>query len=128
MRPASVVYVIGTLIMTGVFVAGCGSRPSNPSTSSGNANQSNQALMADPTKGMHLFQQNCASCHSTGTDTKFGPGLKGLFSKSELPNGRPVTVNNVEEWIQTGGGNMPSFLQLSKQQRADIVAYLQTLK
>ncbi|WDL99990.1 cytochrome c [Alicyclobacillus cycloheptanicus] len=97
-----------------------------PRTINQNGNQ--QVLIGDPAKGQQLFQQNCASCHSTGTETIFGPGLKGLFSKSSLPNGQPVTVANVEAWIQTGGGNMPSFAQLSDQDRADLAAYLKTLK
>lgn len=125
MKTESWISVAGSCFVAGVFLIGCGMSGS-PSTQ--NASGSQQALFGDPAKGQQLFQQNCASCHSTGTETIFGPGLKGLFSKSSLPNGQPVTVANVEAWIQTGGGNMPSFTQLSAQDRADLAAYLKTLK
>ncbi|MCL6444114.1 MAG: cytochrome c [Alicyclobacillus sp.] len=123
MKAANWISVAGACFFAGVFLIGCGTSPSTQNTTG-----SKQVLIGDPAKGQQLFQQNCASCHSTGTETIFGPGLKGLFSKSSLPNGQTVTVANVEAWIQTGGGNMPSFAQLSDQDRADLVAYLKTLK
>jgi mono/diheme cytochrome c family protein len=125
MKTAHFLSVIGVCLTTAIFVIGCGA---SESSSGQNTNGSQQVLIGDPAKGQQLFQQNCASCHSTGTKTIFGPGLKGLFSKSSLPNGQSVTVSNVEQWIQTGGGNMPSFAQLSNQDRADLVAYLKKLK
>ncbi len=36
-------------------------------------------------KGKDLFSQNCDVCHnSDSTETKVGPGLKGLFKKETL--------------------------------------------
>ncbi len=125
MKTANMLPVVGACLIMGIFLFGCGTSGS-PSTQ--NTNETRQVLVGNPSTGIHLFQQYCSSCHSTGTETIFGPGLKGLFSKSSLPNGQPVTVSNVEEWIETGGGNMPSFAELSPQDRADLAAYLKTLK
>lgn len=86
----------------------------------------------DPKKGKDIFEQNCDVCHNAdSTDTKVGPGLKGLFKKDNLtsdPN-KKVTDANVMDIINKGSpAGMPGFEdQLSAQQRADVLAYLKTL-
>ena len=82
----------------------------------------------DPAKGKEVFEQ-CAMCHNAdSTETKVGPGLKGLFKMDKLVNGKPVTEANVRELINAGGNGMPSYAdQLSEQDKNDVIAYLKTL-
>ena len=85
---------------------------------------------ADPEKGNELFDEQCASCHhSASTERKTGPGLKLLFAKPKLEsNGKPVTDANVLEKIEKGGNGMPPFKDgLTKDDKADLLAYLKTL-
>lgn len=85
--------------------------------------------------GKKVFSENCELCHNTAnTQTKIGPGLKGLFKHKELPySHRPTTVANVREQIEKGNANakpmpMPPFgSKLSKTQISDVIAYLKTL-
>ncbi|QSO46455.1 c-type cytochrome [Alicyclobacillus mengziensis] len=122
---------IGLIIAIAGFVVGCGTsggaNATNNASGNGNTSQPAATLTGDATQGVRLFQQSCSMCHSTGTNTVVGPGLQGIMNKSKLPNGKPVTDENVMNWIRTGGGGMPGFPQLTNQQRADIVAYLKTL-
>ncbi len=130
----------GAIVLFAAFLVGCGNTV--PGSNSGATNSAASAPAANsaasssatptaatgnPTKGQTLFTQNCSGCHSTGTDTKVGPGLKNLFARSALPNGKQVTEQNIEGWITTGGGSMPAFPQLSDQDKADLAAYLKTL-
>jgi len=84
-----------------------------------------------PEKGKDVFEQNCAVCHNAdSTDTKIGPGLKGLFKKAALVNKKKVTEESVIEFINMGSSEkgMPSFADLlSDQEKADLIAYLKTL-
>jgi mono/diheme cytochrome c family protein len=53
------------------------------------------AKKGDPDKGKEVFQQ-CTPCHNAdSTEKKMGPGLKGLFSKEKLNNGKKPTEENV---------------------------------
>jgi mono/diheme cytochrome c family protein len=74
--------------------------------------------------GQQIFDQNCSVCHTLTTERKVGPGLAGLFSLSQLPNGQPFNEANLADWIRTGGRGMPGF-PLSDQQMAELIAYLQ---
>lgn len=92
-------------------------------------------LSPEAKEGKKLFDQNCEMCHFPNkTETKIGPGLKGLFKRKELPySHRPVTVANVKEQIEKGNAHahpmpMPPFgSKFSKDQLNDLVAYLKTL-
>jgi cytochrome c len=79
-------------------------------------------------KGKEVFDQ-CSVCHNAdSTETKVGPGLKGLFKMDKLVNGKPVTEANVRELINAGGNGMPAYAdQLSDQDKNDLIAYLKTL-
>lgn len=85
--------------------------------------------------GKKIFESNCALCHiATSTQTKIGPGLKGLLKRKELPySHRPATVANVREQIEDGSPKvkpvpMPAFgSKLSAAQINDVIAYLKTL-
>ncbi len=40
-------------------------------------------VVRGPAYGQRLFVDNCSPCHSTGTDTKVGPGLGGIFERAQ---------------------------------------------
>ena len=82
----------------------------------------------DPDKGKEVFQQ-CMPCHNAdSTEKKMGPGLKGLFSKEKLNNGKKVTEENVRSKIDEGGNGMPAYKEmLSDEEKDDLIAYLKTL-
>jgi len=81
-------------------------------------------------KGKDVFEQNCGVCHNAdSTERKMGPGLKGLYKKSELVNKKKVTDANVLDFLNKGSEKgMPPFAdQLTDQEKTDLVAYLKTL-
>jgi len=82
----------------------------------------------DPEKGKAVFEQ-CAICHNPDSDEKkMGPGLKGLFKKDKLSNGKKPTEANVRARIDEGGSGMPAYKDmLSDQEKDDLIAYLKTL-
>jgi len=82
----------------------------------------------DAKKGQAAFE-SCAPCHNTdSTDVKVGPGLKGLFMREKLVNGKPVNEENVKALITEGSGAMPPFGDaISSDDKDNIIAYLKTL-
>ena len=82
----------------------------------------------DAAKGKEVFEQ-CAVCHNAdSTEKKMGPGLKGLYKKAKLVNGKAVNDANVKALINAGGNGMPAYEDmLSDAERADVIAYLKTL-
>jgi cytochrome c len=82
----------------------------------------------DVAKGKEVFDQ-CAVCHDADTmEKKVGPGLKGLYKRDKLKNGKKVTDASVLAIINAGGNGMPAYSDmLSDAERADLVAYLKTL-
>ena len=82
----------------------------------------------DPEKGKDVFQQ-CSVCHNADTtEKKMGPGLKGLFSKEKMNNGKKPTEANVREKVDEGGNGMPAYKEmLSDEEKDDLIAYLKTL-
>jgi mono/diheme cytochrome c family protein len=86
------------------------------------------AFDGDAKKGEAAFAL-CGGCHnSDSTETKVGPGLKDLFKREKLVNGKPVNPENVKALITDGNGGMPSFGDsISPADKDDLVAYLQTL-
>jgi len=87
------------------------------------------AADGDAKKGEAAVSDNCAVCHNTdSTDVKIGPGLKGLFKREKLVNGKPVTEDNVKGIITDGSGGMPPFGDsISAADKDNIVAFLKTL-
>ena len=79
--------------------------------------------------GEKIFEVNCSACHfSDRQDKKVGPGLKGMFKRSKLPDsGLPVTAENVKDRIVNGGDKMPPFRHLKEAELKAIVDYLKTL-
>jgi mono/diheme cytochrome c family protein len=86
------------------------------------------AAKGDAAKGKEVFAQ-CAVCHNAdSTEQKMGPGLKGLFKRDKLANGKKVADATVREKIDEGGNGMPPFKDtLSDQEKDDVIAYLKTL-
>ncbi|HOQ46789.1 MAG TPA: cytochrome c [Bryobacteraceae bacterium] len=82
----------------------------------------------DVERGKAVFEQ-CAMCHSTtSTEKGIGPGLKGLFKRQKLANGKKVTEANVMEQIDEGGAGMPAYADmLSPEEKRNLLAYLKTL-
>ena len=84
---------------------------------------------ADAAKGKEVFEQ-CSVCHNADSDEKkMGPGLKGLFKKPTLADGKTkVTEANVQKKIDAGGNGMPGYEEmLSKAEKGDLIAFLKTL-
>ena len=79
-------------------------------------------------RGKEIFEQ-CSGCHSAETDEKkVGPSLKGLFQRSKLRNGKPVTEKNIRSRIDQGGDGMPAFSGLlSDKEKIDLISYLKAL-
>jgi cytochrome c len=86
------------------------------------------AKPGDANKGKEVFEQ-CSVCHNSDSEErKMGPGLKGLFKREKLVNGKPVNEANVRALINAGGNGMPSFMDLlSDEERDDVIAFLKTL-
>ena len=83
----------------------------------------------DAKKGKAVFDDNCAACHKPdSTETLVGPGLKGLFKKAKLTNGKAVSEMAIRDVIDKGGDVMPGFSDtLNAAQKDDVIAYLKTL-
>ncbi len=82
----------------------------------------------DAKKGQAAFE-GCAICHNAdSTETKIGPGLKDLYKREKLVNGKPVNDANVKALITDGSGAMPPFGDaISAEDKDNIIAYLKTL-
>jgi cytochrome c len=82
----------------------------------------------DADKGKEVFDQ-CSVCHNADSEEKkMGPGLKGLFKRDKLKNGKKVTEANVRAVVNAGGNGMPSYADLlSDEERDNLIAYLKTL-
>ena len=82
----------------------------------------------DAAKGKEVFEQ-CGVCHNAdSTEKKMGPGLKGLFSRDKMTNGKKPTEANVRAKVDEGGNGMPAYKEiLSDEDKDNVIAYLKTL-
>ncbi len=79
-------------------------------------------------KGKAVYADQCAVCHTLDSSKKLGPGMKGLFKKAKLQNGKPLTEASVRALIDAGGNGMPPYKDLlTAAQKNDLIAYLKTL-
>ena len=81
------------------------------------------AKPGDAAKGKDIFDSNCDVCHNAdSTETKVGPGLKGLFKQDNLNNKKKLTDANVRELINKGSpAGMPAFADmLTDEERDDV--------
>jgi cytochrome c2 len=90
---------------------------------------SSAEIVGSVEKGEEFYNARCLSCHNADSeDKKLGPGLKDLLKKESLPqSGRPATVENVKQQLIRPTVSMPSFANMTEQEMADLIAYLQTL-
>ena len=86
------------------------------------------AQKGNAAKGKEVFDQ-CGVCHNADSaEKKIGPGLKGLFKRDKLVNGKPVNDANVRAKIDEGGNGMPPYKDmLSDKEKDDLIAYLKKL-
>jgi cytochrome c len=82
----------------------------------------------DAAKGKEVFEQ-CGVCHNAdSTEKKMGPGLKGLFTRDKMLNGKKPTEANVRAKVDEGGNGMPAYKEiLSDEDKDNVIAYLKTL-
>ncbi|HXG34161.1 MAG TPA: c-type cytochrome [Bryobacteraceae bacterium] len=94
----------------------------------GAAAQSKGKSQGDAEQGKVVFEQ-CSVCHNADSEEKkLGPGLKGLFKKAKLANGKKVTEANVRAVIDAGGNGMPAYKEmLTDEEKNNLIAYLKTL-
>ena len=87
-----------------------------------------QAAPADAEKGKEVFEQ-CSVCHNADSEEKkMGPGLKGLYKKDKLVNGKKPSDATIKDIINKGGNGMPAYADmLSDEEKANLLAYLKTL-
>jgi mono/diheme cytochrome c family protein len=90
---------------------------------------SGTSMDADAARGQTIFDKQCSFCHyADRTESKLGPGLKGVLKGETLPiSGKPATPENVTQQLLNPYQNMPSFSSLSEQEIKDLVFYLKTL-
>ena len=83
----------------------------------------------DASRGKASFGNQCTVCHAADSNIKkLGPGLKGLFKRARLQNGKAVNEANVRAVIDAGGNGMPPYKDvLAAAQRDDLIAFLKTL-
>lgn len=79
--------------------------------------------------GAKLFEQSCSFCHFTdSTDTKVGPGLKGLFQKKKMSvSGWPLSPESVRRQLKTPFDQMPPFGSLNNEETSTLTDYLKSL-
>lgn len=88
-----------------------------------------QNATGDAAKGKEVYEQ-CGVCHNADSEEKkMGPGLKGLFKKATLADGKTKpTEENVRKKVDTGGNGMPAYEEmLEKKEKDDLIAFLKTL-
>ena len=101
------------------------SAPEKKSPTNGKAAANIAAIKA----GQTVFKTYCAICHHlASTETKVGPGLKGLAKREKFADGNKISGDTLRAWIEKGGKNMPPFKEtLTPEQIRDVVAFLKTL-
>jgi mono/diheme cytochrome c family protein len=73
--------------------------------------------------GKGTFDAQCGACHNAGSN-----GLKDLFRREKLSNGKPVNDANVSALIEEGGKGMPGYKDsLDETARKSLLAYLKSL-
>lgn len=119
------------MLAAAIALAAVPAQKKQPGKSGKAASQTAKKMAAagDKEKGKDVYKANCAVCHYTDkTDKRIGPGLKGLYKKAKMDNGKPVNDAKVREIIMEGYGKMMAFKEkLDKQQLEDLMAYVRTL-
>lgn len=95
-------------------------------------------IVGDSAAGAEWFlSEGCNACHSTGADKLVGPGQQGIYERAATRPGYNTpeqyiasSIKYPAEYIVEGYSNlMPTtWEEAEKQEIADIIAYLKTLK
>jgi len=72
-------------------------------------------LNGDEANGEVLYDANCAGCHGASAEGASGPAIYN------------EDADDFVEAIQEGEGSMPAFPDMSEQDIADIIAFVDTL-
>lgn len=100
-------------------------------------------LGGDSSRGKITFEKRCTGCHAVDANRE-GPALRGIFNRRAgaredfrysdalKKSGLTWSDGNLERWLQDSDslipGNAMDFSVAKAQERADIIAYLATLK
>ena len=98
-------FQMSLILLVALALVGCGENPRIAEI---------EALVGDAETGAPLYEANCRWCH----------GSNGRGAHSMYPGG--TLSPNLIETILEGLSGMPSFDNLSNQEIADIVAYIET--
>jgi len=104
----------GIVISLGTGLAGCHSK---------------QALTPQEAEGKHLYLVRCAHCHEENDPAlkKVPPDLHGLFKRTALSSGSPVSDDQVRLVVLGGKGMMPAFTgRFTEEQMEALLVYLHT--
>lgn len=94
------------------------------------------AELARVAAGEQIFNDNgCSACHSTGTDKRVGPGLKGVYERAATRTSLDADAY-IEESLRQPGvfladdlpAVMPSFDRFNNDEVQNLIAYLKTLE
>jgi cytochrome c2 len=93
------------------------------------------AFAQDNKAGEKVFKQNCAVCHSLGSNTITGPGLEGVFSRVPSKDWMKSWIKNPSAMKKTDAyaaavdkkfpTDMTAFAFLSDQELDDLIAYIE---
>jgi cytochrome c len=115
---------LATISLAGLSFA---SQESKEKGAAQDAKDTKTSAKGDAAEGEKLFEA-CSVCHTTTEEKKMGPGLKGLFKKEKLSNGKKVSEETVRAVINEGGNGMPPYEEmLTADEKSHVIAYLKTL-
>ena len=98
-------YQMSLILLVALALVGCGENPRIAEI---------EALVGDAETGAPLYEANCRWCHGSN-----GRGAHSMYPGGTLS---PYLIETILE----GLSGMPSFDNLSNQEIADIVAYIET--
>ena len=132
----SIILTVSMIVVLSSLLAACGGsptpppQPATPEPAKATATSTPVATSAPAspatagtTDGKAVFEKSCSVCHNLDATQKRGPGLAGLFGKSQLLNGKPFNDENLREWITKGYDGMPA-KPLPDDQMTALLAFL----
>jgi mono/diheme cytochrome c family protein len=117
------------LALTAIFSAPLIAQVPKPIDKNKTSNSASAGLSAAISRGAIVYKEQCAICHFSESDAKkIGPGLKNIYRLRKFPDGGKVDDVSMQNWILSGGRNMPPFKAvLNPSQIRDLISYLKTL-
>lgn len=111
------------LLAAALALAACSSEPAAPKS------DAELGLTPQQARGRRVYDQNCLVCHQAYSSSgRNGPSLQGLYKKKFMVSGQPVNDERVRDITLMGKSKMPAYRDvLSKEQVADLLAYMKTL-